>query len=144
MTITEKIMAAHAGVERVNPGELISARIDIVMGHDLSTPLSIHEMERIGAAKVFDREKIVLIPDHFTPNKDVRAAENCKLMREFARQQGISHYYEVGEVGICHGLLPEKGLVLPGDLVVGGDSHTCTYGALGAFATGVGSSYDHG
>jgi len=119
---------------------LISARIDIVMGHDLSTPLSIHEMERIGADKVFDSEKIVLIPDHFTPNKDVRAAENCKLMREFARQQGISHYYEVGEVGICHGLLPEKGLVLPGDLVVGGDSHTCTYGALGAFATGVGSS----
>lgn len=140
MTITEKIMAAHAGVERVNPGELISARIDIVMGHDLSTPLSIHEMERIGAGKVFDRDKVVLIPDHFTPNKDVRAAENCKLMREFARQQGISHYYEVGEVGICHGLLPEKGLVLPGDLVVGGDSHTCTYGALGAFATGVGSS----
>jgi 3-isopropylmalate/(R)-2-methylmalate dehydratase large subunit len=140
MTITEKIMAAHAGVERVNSGELINARIDIVMGHDLSTPLSIHEMERIGAGKVFDRDKIVLIPDHFTPNKDVRAAENCKLMREFARQQGISHYYEVGEVGICHGLLPEKGLVLPGDLVVGGDSHTCTYGALGAFATGVGSS----
>jgi 3-isopropylmalate/(R)-2-methylmalate dehydratase large subunit len=110
------------------------------MGHDLSIPLSIHEMERIGATKVFDKEKIVLIPDHFTPNKDVKAAENCKLMREFARKQGISNYYEVGEVGICHALLPEKGLVLPGDLVVGGDSHTCTYGALGAFATGVGSS----
>jgi 3-isopropylmalate/(R)-2-methylmalate dehydratase large subunit len=140
MTITEKILAAHAGVEKVSPGELINATIDIAMGHDLSIPLSIHEMERIGATKVFDREKIVLIPDHFTPNKDVKAAENCKLMREFARKQGISNYYEVGEVGICHALLPEKGLVVPGDLVVGGDSHTCTYGALGAFATGVGSS----
>ena len=110
------------------------------MGHDLSTPLAIYEMEAIGANKVFDPDKIILVPDHFTPNKDVKAAENCKRMRTFARQQGISHYYEVGEMGIAHALLPEKGLVLPGDVVVGGDSHTCTYGAVGAFATGIGST----
>jgi len=140
MTITEKILADHAGVKEVSPGELVNASIDLIMGHDLSTPLAIHEMERIGAEKVFDPEKIVLVPDHFTPNKDIKAAESCKRMRDFARQQGISHYYEVGEMGIAHALLPEKGLVLPGDLVVGGDSHTCTYGALGAFATGVGST----
>jgi 3-isopropylmalate/(R)-2-methylmalate dehydratase large subunit len=140
MTVTEKILAAHAGREHVSPGELVNARIDVIMGHDLSTPLAIHEMEAIGANKVFDPDKVVLVPDHFTPNKDVKAAENCKLMRTFARQQGISHYYEVGEMGIAHALLPEKGLVLPGDVVVGGDSHTCTYGAVGAFATGIGST----
>jgi 3-isopropylmalate/(R)-2-methylmalate dehydratase large subunit len=140
MTITEKILAAHAGKESVSPGELIEAKIDIIMGHDLSTPLAIHEMERIGAKKVFNPDKIILVPDHFTPNKDVRAAESCKRMREFARQQGISHYYEVGEMGIAHAFLPEKGLVVPGDVIVGGDSHTCSYGALGAFATGVGST----
>lgn len=140
MTITEKILAAHAGKESVSPGELIEVNIDIVMGHDLSTPLAIHEMERIGAKKVFDPEKIILVPDHFTPNKDVKAAESCKRMREFAKRQGISHYYEVGEMGIAHALLPEKGLVVPGDVIVGGDSHTCSYGALGAFATGVGST----
>jgi 3-isopropylmalate/(R)-2-methylmalate dehydratase large subunit len=140
MTVTEKILAAHAGREQVSPGELVNASVDVIMGHDLSTPLAIHEMEAIGAKKVFDPERIVLVPDHFTPNKDVRAAENCKRMREFARQQGISHYYEVGEMGIAHALLPEKGLVLPGDVVVGGDSHTCTYGAVGAFSTGIGST----
>ena len=140
MTITEKILADHAGVKRVSPGELVNAGIDLIMGHDLSTPLAIHEMERIGAEKVFDPEKIVLVPDHFTPNKDIKAAESCKRMREFAKQQGITHYYEVGEMGISHALLPEKGLVLPGNVVVGGDSHSCTYGALGAFATGVGST----
>lgn len=140
MTITEKILAAHAGREIVSPGELIDVSIDVIMGHDLSTPLAIHEMEKIGAHKVFDPEKIVLVPDHFTPNKDVKAAESCKRMREFARAQGISHYYEVGEMGIAHALLPEKGLVLPGDVVVGGDSHTCSYGAVGAFATGIGST----
>jgi 3-isopropylmalate/(R)-2-methylmalate dehydratase large subunit len=140
MTVTEKILAAHAGKDRVSPGELINAGIDVIMGHDLSAPLAIHEMEAIGATRVFDPDRIVLVPDHFTPNKDIRAAENCKRMREFARQQGISHYYEVGEMGIAHALLPEKGLVLPGDLVVGGDSHTCTYGAVGAFATGIGST----
>ena len=140
MTITEKILAAHAGVEKVTPGDLINSKIDIVMGHDLSAPPAIEELERIGADRVFDREKIVLVPDHFTPNKDVRSAENCKRMKEFARRHRISHYYEVGEMGIAHALLPEKGIVLPGDVVVGGDSHTCTYGGLGAFATGVGSS----
>jgi 3-isopropylmalate/(R)-2-methylmalate dehydratase large subunit len=140
MTVTEKILATHAGREHVSPGELVNARIDVIMGHDLSTPLAIHEMEAIGANKVFDPDKIILVPDHFTPNKDVKAAENCKRMRTFARQQGISHYYEVGEMGIAHALLPEKGLVLPGDVVVGGDSHTCTYGAVGAFATGIGST----
>jgi 3-isopropylmalate/(R)-2-methylmalate dehydratase large subunit len=140
MTITEKILAAHAGVEKVTPGDLINSKIDVVMGHDLSAPPAIEELERIGADRVFDREKIVLVPDHFTPNKDVRSAENCKRMKEFARRHQISHYYEVGEMGIAHALLPEKGIVLPGDVVVGGDSHTCTYGGLGAFATGVGSS----
>lgn len=140
MTVTEKILADHAGRDAVSPGELVNARVDVIMGHDLSTPLAIHEMEAIGAKKVFDPDRIVLVPDHFTPNKDVRAAENCKRMRKFAGQQGISHYYEVGEMGIAHALLPEKGLVLPGDVVVGGDSHTCTYGAVGAFATGIGST----
>ena len=140
MTITEKILAAHAGVERVTPGDLINSKIDIVMGHDLSAPPAIEELERIGADRVFDKEKIVLVPDHFTPNKDVRSAENCKRMKEFAKRHQISHYYEVGEMGITHALLPEKGVVLPGDVVVGGDSHTCTYGGLGAFATGIGGS----
>jgi 3-isopropylmalate/(R)-2-methylmalate dehydratase large subunit len=140
MTITEKILAAHAGTDRVAPGELINVTIDVVMGHDLSVPLAIHEMEKIGGKKVFDREKIILVPDHFTPNKDIRAAESCKRMKEFAREQEISHYFEIGKMGIVHALLPEKGLVLPGDVVVGGDSHTCTYGAVGAFAAGVGST----
>jgi 3-isopropylmalate/(R)-2-methylmalate dehydratase large subunit len=139
-TITEKILTAHTGVAEVNTGDLINAKIDIVMGHDLSIPLAIDELERIGADKVFDRERIFLVPDHFTPNKDITSAENCKQMKEFAKRHQISHYYEVGEMGIAHALLPEKGIVLPGDVVVGGDSHTCTYGGLGAFATGVGSS----
>jgi 3-isopropylmalate/(R)-2-methylmalate dehydratase large subunit len=140
MTITEKILAVHAGKEKVHPGDLINSKIDIVMGHDLSVPPAIEELERIGADRVFDKEKIVIVPDHFAPNKDVKSAENCKRMKEFARRHQISHYYEVGEMGIAHALLPEKGVVLPGDVVVGGDSHTCTYGGLGAFATGVGSS----
>ncbi len=140
MTITEKILAVHSGADKVEPGELINADIDIIMGHDLSIPLAITELERIGAKRVFDPARIVIVPDHFTPNKDIRAAENCKRMREFAKRHGISHYYEVGEMGISHALLPEKGIVLPGDVVVGGDSHTCTYGGIGAFATGVGSS----
>jgi 3-isopropylmalate/(R)-2-methylmalate dehydratase large subunit len=140
MTITEKILAAHAGVATVNPEELINAKIDIIMGHDLSIPLAIEELERIKAENLCDPLKIVLVPDHFTPNKDVKSAENCKRMKEFAKRHKISHYYEIGEMGIAHALLPEKGIILPGDLVVGGDSHTCTYGALGAFATGVGSS----
>lgn len=140
MTMTEKILAAHAGKEAVSPGELIDVSVDVIMGHDLSTPLAIHEMEKIGATKVFDPEKIILIPDHFTPNKDVKAAEACKRMREFARRQSISHFYEVGRMGIAHAFLPEQGLVVPGDVIVGGDSHTCSYGAVGAFATGIGST----
>jgi 3-isopropylmalate/(R)-2-methylmalate dehydratase large subunit len=140
MTITEKIIAAHAGRETVSPGELADVEVDVIMGHDLSTPLAIHEIEKIGAKRVFDPKKIVLVPDHFTPNKDVKAAESCKRMREFARQQGISNYFEIGEMGIAHALLPEQGLVVPGDVIVGGDSHTCSYGALGAFATGIGST----
>ena len=140
MTISEKILAAHSGVEKVTSGDLINSKIDVVMGHDLSVPLAIEELKRIGADRVFDREKIVLVPDHFTPNKDIKSAESCKRMKEFAKRHQISHYYEVGEMGIAHALLPEKGIVLPGDVVVGGDSHTCTYGGLGAFATGVGSS----
>ena len=140
MTITEKILADHAGLKSVSPGDLIDARIDIIMGHDLSTPLAIKEMERIGAKRVFDPEKIVIVPDHFTPNKDLKAAETCKGLRNFCRNQGIANYFEVGRMGISHALLPEQGLVLPGDLVVGGDSHTCTYGALGCFSTGVGST----
>jgi len=140
MTITEKILADHAGLKKVSPGDLIDAEIDVIMGHDLSTPLAIKEMERIGATRVFDPEKIVIVPDHFTPNKDLEAAETCKDLRSFCRRQGIVHYFEVGRMGISHALLPEHGLVLPGDLVVGGDSHTCTYGALGCFSTGIGST----
>jgi 3-isopropylmalate/(R)-2-methylmalate dehydratase large subunit len=140
MTLTEKILAHHAGLEKVSPGDLIDAEIDVIMGHDLSTPLAIKEMERIGADRVFDPEKIVIVPDHFTPNKDLKAAEICKMLRTFCKDQGISHFFEVGRMGISHALLPEQGLVLPGDLVVGGDSHTCTYGALGCFSTGIGST----
>lgn len=140
MTITEKILADHAGLKEVSPGELIDVEIDVIMGHDLSTPIAIKEMERIGAKRVFDPEKIVIVPDHFTPNKDVRAAETCAALRKFCREQAISRYFEVGRMGISHALLPEQGLVLPGDVAVGGDSHTCTYGALGCFSTGIGST----
>ena len=118
MTITEKILAAHAGLERVAPGDLVNASVDIVMGHDLSIPEAIGEMVKIGADGVFDRERVVMVPDHFTPNKDVNAAENCRRMREFARRHRIVHYYEPGEMGISHAFLPEKGIVAPGDVVV--------------------------
>ncbi len=138
-TITEKILAAHAGKEYVEPGELISARVDVLLGNDITAPLAIREFERIGVP-VFDPAAVVLIPDHFTPNKDIKSAEQAKVMREFARRQGLPNYYEVGRMGIEHCLLPEKGLVGPGDVIIGADSHTCTYGALGAFATGVGST----
>ena len=140
MTITEKILAAHAGREEVRPGELITARLDLLLANDVTAPLAIAEFERVGAREVFDRHKVALIPDHFTPNKDIPSAEQARLMREFARRQGIVHYYEVGRTGIEHAFLPERGLVLPGDCIIGADSHTCTYGALGAFATGVGST----
>lgn len=140
MTITEKILAAHTGKERIEPSELINARLDLVLANDITAPIAIAEFERVGAEEVFDRDKVVLIPDHFTPNKDIKSAEQVKIMRDFARKHGLKHYYEVGRTGIEHAFLPEQGLVLPGDCVIGADSHTCTYGALGAFATGVGST----
>ena len=139
-TISEKILAAHCGEREVRPGEFISARVDLALANDLTAPLCIKEFEKIGVGKVWDPDKVVLVPDHHTPNKDIASAQQCKLMREFARHQEIAGYFEVGRVGIEHALLPEKGLVLPGDLVVGADSHTCTYGAVGAFGTGVGST----
>ena len=140
MTITEKILAKHAGRERVEPGELISAKVDAVLGNDITAPLAITEFEKIGVERVFDPERVYLVPDHFVPNKDIKSAEQAKLMREFARKQELVHYFEVGRMGIEHCLLPEQGLVVPGDVIIGADSHTCTYGALGAFATGVGST----
>jgi 3-isopropylmalate/(R)-2-methylmalate dehydratase large subunit len=140
MTITEKILAAHADSEEVSPGQIINARLDIALGNDITAPLAIKAFGEMGGAKVFDRNKVILVPDHFTPNKDIQSAEQCRLMRAFAREQGLAHYFEVGRMGIEHALLPEMGLVGPGYLVIGADSHTCTYGALGAFATGVGST----
>lgn len=140
MTITEKILAAHAGEEKVTPGQLINARLDVVLGNDVTAPVAIREFKALGTEKVFDRERIMLVPDHFTPNKDIKSAEQAKGMKEFARQQSITNYFEIGRMGIEHCLLPEEGLVLPGDVIIGADSHTCTYGALGAFATGVGST----
>ncbi|MBN1254534.1 MAG: 3-isopropylmalate dehydratase large subunit [Deltaproteobacteria bacterium] len=140
MTITEKILAAHAGVEKVAPGEIINAQVDVALGNDITAPLAIKAFGEMGANKVFDKDKVILVPDHFTPNKDIQSAEQCRLMREFAQEQDLTHYLEVGRMGIEHALLPEMGLVGPGYLVIGADSHTCTYGALGAFATGVGST----
>jgi 3-isopropylmalate/(R)-2-methylmalate dehydratase large subunit len=138
-TIAEKILAAHSGKDKVSPGEFLSVRVDLVMANDITAPIAITEFERIGVTKVFDPERVVLVADHFVPNKDIPSAEQAKLMREFAREQGVV-YFEVGSGGIEHVLLPEKGIVLPGDVIVGADSHTCTYGALGAFATGMGST----
>jgi 3-isopropylmalate/(R)-2-methylmalate dehydratase large subunit len=140
MTIAEKILAAHAGRDQVKPGELLMADLDVVMGTDVTVPLSVDVFNRMGATKVFDPAKVVLVNDHFVPAKDVKAAELSKTMREFARQYGVTNYFEVGRSGICHILVPDSGLVKPGDLVIGADSHTCTYGALGALSTGVGST----
>jgi 3-isopropylmalate/(R)-2-methylmalate dehydratase large subunit len=140
MTITEKIIARHVGKELVRPGQLVTAKVDIALGSDPTAPLAIEQFYRADGGRVFDPDKIVLVPDHFAPNKDIISAEKCKMMRDFAREQGLKHYFEVGDMGVQHILLPEQGLVLPGDLVIGADSHTCTYGALGAFATGVGST----
>jgi len=140
MTITEKILSAHTNLKEVHPGMLINARVDIALGNDITAPIAIAEFKKTGAKKVFDKNKVVLVPDHFTPNKDISSAEQCKILRDFAREQELTHYYEVGEVGVEHALLPEKGVTLPGDLIIGADSHTCTYGALGAFSTGVGST----
>ena len=140
MTIAEHILAAHADLEKVSPGQLIRVPVDLVLANDITAPIAIREFERIGIGEVFDRSKVVMVADHFVPNKDIKSAEQCKVMRDFARAQQLTHYYDVGTMGIEHALLPEQGLVLPGDLVIGADSHTCTYGALGAFATGMGST----
>ncbi len=140
MTITEKILARHAGAKEVIPGDLINAKVDIALGNDITAPIAIHEFRKAGAKKVFNRNKVVLVPDHFTPNKDIKSAGQCKVLRDFAIEQKLTHYYEGGDVGVEHALLPEKGIVGPGDLVIGADSHTCTYGAIGAFSTGVGST----
>jgi 3-isopropylmalate/(R)-2-methylmalate dehydratase large subunit len=140
MTITEKILAAHAGKESVSPGEIVRVPVDLALANDITAPLAIREFERAGAKEVFDPEKVVLVPDHFAPNKDIMSAEQCKLMREFARAMGITHYYEIGRMGVEHALLPEEGLVRPGMVIIGADSHTCTYGAMGAFSTGMGST----
>ena len=140
MTITEKIFAAHAGLEEVVPGQLIECDLDLVLANDVTAPIAIREFGRIGTERVWDPAKIALVPDHYTPNKDIKSAEQAKIVREFARAQGITHYYEIGCMGVEHALLPEQGVVGAGDVIIGADSHTCTYGALGAFATGVGST----
>jgi 3-isopropylmalate/(R)-2-methylmalate dehydratase large subunit len=140
MTITEKILAAHAGRESVSPGELIEVDVDLALANDITAPLAMNVFNDLGTETVFDRNRVALVPDHFVPNKDIASAQQVKLMREFARKHQVRHFYELGETGIEHVILPEKGLVAPGDLVIGADSHTCTYGALGAFSAGVGST----
>ena len=140
MTMAEKILAAHAGLEEVVPGQLIECDLDLVLSNDVTAPIAIKEFKKVGVDKVFDPTKIALVPDHYVPNKDIQSAEQAKMTREFAREQGITHFYEVGCMGVEHALLPEQGVVGAGDLIIGADSHTCTYGALGAFATGVGST----
>lgn len=140
MTMTQKILADHAGLESVVPGQLIEAKLDMVLGNDVTSPVAINEMGKFGKDSIFDKTRISLVMDHFTPNKDIQSAENCKQVREFAKKHSILHYYDVGNMGIEHALLPEKGIVTCGDCIIGADSHTCTYGALGAFSTGVGST----
>ena len=140
MTMTQKILAAHTGLDQVEAGQLIEADVDLILGNDITAPVAIREMERCGACTLFDPEKVVFVLDHFTPNKDIKSAEQCKTVRDFAKAHGVSHCYDVGRAGIEHVLLPEQGLVWPGCCVVGADSHTCTYGALGAFSTGVGTT----
>ena len=140
MTMTQKILAAHAGLKEVVAGQLIEANLDLVLGNDITSPVAINEFNKIGCNCVFDKDKIALVPDHFTPNKDIKAAEQCKCVRNFAKDKEITNYFEVGQMGIEHALIPEKGLAVPGDVIIGADSHTCTYGALGAFSTGIGST----
>lgn len=140
MTITEKILAAHANLDHVEPGQLINAKLDVVLGNDITSPVAISEFKKAGREKVFNKDSVVLVPDHFTPNKDIKSAEQAKILKEFAREQELTNYFEIGRMGIEHCLLPEQGIVGPGDVIIGADSHTCTYGALGAFATGVGST----
>ena len=140
MTMTQKILAAHAGLEKVEAGQLILVNVDRVLGNDITSPVAIREFDRIGAKDVFDKEKVTMVMDHFAPNKDIKAAVQCKMCRDFCDKYEVTNFYDVGRMGIEHALLPEKGLVVPGDVVIGADSHTCTYGALGAFSTGVGST----
>lgn len=140
MTMTQKILAYHAGLESVKAGDLIKAKIDLVLGNDITTPVAVKEFRNIGVPKVFNKKKIAIVPDHFTPNKDIKSAEQAKFVREFVKEMGIENYFEIGQMGIEHALIPEKGLVVAGDVVIGADSHTCTYGALGAFSTGIGST----
>lgn len=140
MTMTQKILAHHAGLDSVTAGQLIEAQVDLTLANDITGPVAIREMEKAGFDRVFDREKIALVMDHFAPNKDIKSAEQCRTCREFARRHDIVNFFDVGEMGIEHALLPEKGLTAPGELIIGADSHTCTYGALGAFSTGVGST----
>ena len=140
MTMTQKILAAHAGLSEVKAGQLIMANLDLVLGNDVTSPVAINEFNKAGFTEIFDNNKVTMVMDHFTPNKDIKAATQCKQCREFASMYDIKHYYDVGDMGIEHALLPEKGLVVPGDCVIGADSHTCTYGALGAFSTGIGST----
>ncbi|HOM01285.1 MAG TPA: 3-isopropylmalate dehydratase large subunit [Acetivibrio sp.] len=140
MTMTQKILADHAGLDKVSAGQLIKAKLDMVLGNDITTPVAVKEFKKIGVDKVFDVNKIAIVPDHFTPNKDIKSAEQVKFIREFAKEMGIVNFFEIGQMGVEHALLPEKGLVVPGDVVIGADSHTCTYGALGAFSTGIGST----
>lgn len=140
MTMTQKILAAHAGLDSVQAGQLILAELDRILGNDITSPVAIKEFAKLGADSVFDREKVTMVMDHFVPNKDIKAAEQCRMCRDFCSEKGITHFYDVGDMGIEHALLPEKGLVTAGDVVIGADSHTCTYGALGAFSTGVGST----
>ena len=140
MTITEKILAVHSGRKEVSPGELINAKVDLVLANDITAPIAITEFKKIGAKNVFNKDRVALIPDHFAPQKDIKAAEQCKMLKDFSREYSLGLYFEVGRMGIEHALLPEEGIVVPGDLIIGADSHTCTYGALGAFSTGVGST----
>lgn len=140
MTMTQKILAAHAGLESVTAGQLISAKLDVVLGNDITTPVAVNEFKKAGFDKVFDKDKVAIVLDHFVPNKDIKAAEQSKQCREFACEHCVSHFYDVGKMGIEHALLPEQGVVTAGDCIIGADSHTCTYGALGAFSTGVGST----
>ncbi len=140
MTMTQKILAAHAGLDNVVAGQLITCKLDLVHGNDITTPVAVNVFKTMGVDKVFDKEKVSIVPDHFVPNKDIKSAEQCKYIREFAKEMEVVNFFEVGQMGIEHALLPEKGLVVAGDVVIGADSHTCTYGALGAFSTGVGST----
>ena len=140
MTMTQKILAAHAGLDSVSAGQLIEADLDLVLGNDITSPVAIHEIDKMKVEGVFNKDKIALVMDHFAPNKDIKSAEHCKCVREFACKNEITNYFDVGKMGIEHALLPEQGLTVAGDVIIGADSHTCTYGALGAFSTGVGST----